>query len=86
MKDKYGARYKVQEGISRDVMKLYLICRASSASLGWPGEAFGEYPFGPLFLGDPELEHEKDKGVPIAQLFKAEEIYAQVLYRLTGSD
>lgn len=42
--------------------------------------------FGPLFPGDPELEHEKDEGVSIAQLFKAGEIYAQVLYRLAGSD
>lgn len=39
--------------------------------------------FGPLFPGDPELEHQKDEKIEIAQLLKAGLIYCQAVYRLT---
>ncbi len=39
--------------------------------------------FGPLFPGDPELEHQKDEKVEISQLLKAGHIYAEAIYRLT---
>ena len=39
--------------------------------------------FGPLFPGDPELEHQKDEKAEISQLIKAGHIYAEAIYRLT---
>jgi succinyl-diaminopimelate desuccinylase len=39
--------------------------------------------FGPLFPGDPELEHQKDEKIEISQLLKAGHIYAEAIYRLT---
>lgn len=38
--------------------------------------------FGALFPGDPELEHQKDEKIEIAQLIKAGIIYAEAIYRL----
>ena len=39
--------------------------------------------FGPLFPGDPELEHQKNEKVEISQLLKAGHIYAEAIYKLT---
>lgn len=39
--------------------------------------------FGPLFPGDPELEHQKDEKVEVSQLLKAGHIYAEAIYQLT---
>ncbi len=39
--------------------------------------------FGALFPGDPELEHQVDERVEIAQLMRAGQIYAEAIYRLT---
>lgn len=40
--------------------------------------------YGPLFPGDPELEHQKNEGARISQMLKAGHIYAEAIYRLTG--
>jgi len=39
--------------------------------------------YGALFPGDPELEHQVDERVEIAQLLRAGQIYAEAIYRLT---
>lgn len=39
--------------------------------------------FGPLFPGDPELEHQKDEGAQLSQMLKAGLVYAEAIYRLT---
>lgn len=39
--------------------------------------------FGPLFPGDPELEHQKDERIQLSQLMKAGLIYAEAIRRLT---
>lgn len=41
--------------------------------------------FGPLFPGDPELEHQKDERIQLSQLMKAGLIYAEAIRRLAGS-
>lgn len=38
--------------------------------------------FGPLFPGDPELEHQKDEAISVNQLFKAGVIYLECIYKL----
>lgn len=38
--------------------------------------------FGPLFPGDPELEHQKDEKAQISQMLKAGHIYAEAIRRL----
>lgn len=40
--------------------------------------------FGPLFPGDPELEHQKNEAAELSQMLKAGRIYAEAIYRLTG--
>lgn len=40
--------------------------------------------FGPLFPGDPELEHQKNEAAELSQMLKAGRIYAEAVYRLTG--
>ena len=39
--------------------------------------------YGALFPGDPELEHQADEKVEIAQLLKAAHIYGEAIYKLT---
>lgn len=39
--------------------------------------------YGALFPGDPELEHQADERVEIAQLLKAAHIYGEAIYKLT---
>ncbi|HML38266.1 MAG TPA: Sapep family Mn(2+)-dependent dipeptidase, partial [Bacillota bacterium] len=42
--------------------------------------------FGPLFPGDPELEHQKNEAAKLSQMLRAGEIYAEAVYRLTGGE
>lgn len=42
--------------------------------------------YGPLFPGDPELEHQKDEAAQISQMLKAGHVYAEAIYRLAGDN